>query len=84
MLGTVARDSSRGDLSPFRCEIPKCPWFLILDRKVAIRTKPTYFSSMIGLLEFASAITAVFSIKRHFRPLYPYQFHPFLLSLIPS
>lgn len=73
MLGAVTRDSTRCDLSPFGCEIPEGLVVLIVNYKVTICTKLTYFSSMIGPFEFflIISVTAFRSIVCHFYPLDP-------------
>jgi hypothetical protein len=85
VLGTITRDSTRCDLSPFCCKIPEGLVVLIVNNNVTISTKLTYFSSVIGSPEFLPiiCIATISSIVRHFHPLDSLRAHHFLLGSLP-
>ena len=82
MLGTITRDSTWRDLSPFCCKIPEGLVVLIINNNVTIRTKLAYFSSVIGSPEFFHTISISTNI-RHFHPLDYLRSHHCLLGPFP-
>ena len=82
MLGTITRDSTWRNLTPFCCKIPEGLVVLIINNKVTIRTKLAYFSSVIRSPEFFDIISISINI-RHFHPLNYLGSHHYLLGPFP-
>jgi hypothetical protein len=72
VLRTIARYSTWRYLTPFCREIPECSGVLIVNYQCAVRTKFTYFSSVVGLFVPTAAVRAIIPVC-HFPSLVMFQ-----------